>query len=130
MKTIFVEPPKEYWFVMGEYLPPPFGLIQLASYLKKRIPDTEIEVIDCNAERLGWAGLEKRIEALEPDIVAVSSVATCNAYITARAVETAKKTNPEALTVTGGQHFTSLAKESLQTAFSLLLWRVRRHREI
>ena len=99
---------------MGEYLPPPFGLIQLASYLEKRVPETEIEVIDCNAEKLDWAGLEKRIEALEPDIVGVSSMATCNAYITARAVQTAKKANPDILTVTGGQHFTALAKESLQ----------------
>ena len=103
MKTVFVEPPKDYWFVMGEYLPPPFGLIQLASYLEKRVPETEIEVIDCNAEKLGWIGLEKRIEALEPDIVGVSSVATCNAYITARAVQAAKKANPDVLTVTGGQ---------------------------
>ena len=61
---------------MGEYLPPPFGLIQLASYLEKRVPETEIEVIDCNAEKLDWAGLEKRIEALEPDIVGVSSMDT------------------------------------------------------
>jgi anaerobic magnesium-protoporphyrin IX monomethyl ester cyclase len=99
---------------MGEYLPPPFGLIQLGAYLEKKIPETEIEIIDCNAEKLDWAGLEKKLESLEPDIVGASSVATCNAYVTARTVETAKRVNPDVLTVTGGQHFTALAKESLE----------------
>jgi len=27
MKVLFVEPPKDIWFVMGEYLPPPYGII-------------------------------------------------------------------------------------------------------
>ena len=43
-----------------------------------------------------------------------SSVATCNAYVTAQAVETAKRINPDVLTVTGCQHFTALAKDSLE----------------
>ncbi|MCK4477785.1 hypothetical protein KAU88_04580 [Candidatus Bathyarchaeota archaeon] len=33
MRVLFVEPPKEYWFVMGEYLPPPLGVLELAAYL-------------------------------------------------------------------------------------------------
>jgi len=115
LKIVFVEPPKDYWFVMGEYLPPPFGLIQLASYLEKEIPDIDIELVDCNAERIDWNGLEKRLETLDPDIVGASSVATCNAYVTMRAVQTAKKVNPDILTLTGGQHFTALAQESLET---------------
>jgi anaerobic magnesium-protoporphyrin IX monomethyl ester cyclase len=114
MKIVFVEPPKEYWFVMGEYLPPPFGLIQLASYLESKISELDIEIIDCNAEKLDWGGLERRIESAEPDVVGASSVATCNAYITARTVQTAKKVNPDIITVTGGQHFSALAVESLE----------------
>jgi anaerobic magnesium-protoporphyrin IX monomethyl ester cyclase len=99
---------------MGEYLPPPFGRIQLASYLEEKIPEIEIGIVDCNAENLDWDGLERRLELLDPDIVGASSVATCNAYVTARAVQTAKKVNPDILTVTGGQHFSALAKESLE----------------
>jgi hypothetical protein len=26
---------------MGEYLPPPYGIIQLASYLEKHVPDAK-----------------------------------------------------------------------------------------
>ena len=44
----------------------------------------------------------------------MSSVATCNAYLTTRAVQTAKKVNPDIFTVTGGQHYTALAQESLE----------------
>jgi anaerobic magnesium-protoporphyrin IX monomethyl ester cyclase len=113
-RVLFVEPPKEFWFVMGEYLPPPLGILQLASYLESRSENFDIEVVDCQAERLGWSGLEKRIESFQPDIVAPSSVATCNAYAVLRTLEIAKKVNPEVLTFVGGQHFTALAQESLE----------------
>jgi anaerobic magnesium-protoporphyrin IX monomethyl ester cyclase len=114
VKVLFVEPPKDYWFVMGEYLPPPYGLLQLAGYLESKVEDAEIEVLDCQAMSLDWNGLEKRIESFNPDIVASSGLATCNVYVTARVLETAKKLKPNALTLTGGQHFTAMAQESLE----------------
>jgi len=113
-KVLFVEPPKDYWFVMGEYLPPPYGILQLAGYLEKEIKSVDIEVVDCQAMGLDWRGLEKRIESFDPDIVASSGFATCNAYVTARTLETAKKIKPDILTLTGGQHFTVTAQESLE----------------
>lgn len=115
MKVLFVEPPKDTWFVMGEYLPPPYGIIQLAAYLEKEVKDVEIEVLDCNAQQVNWKGLERRIESFNPDVVASSALATCNAYVVARTLETAKRINPNILTVTGGQHFTATAQESLET---------------
>jgi anaerobic magnesium-protoporphyrin IX monomethyl ester cyclase len=111
---MFVEPPKDIWFVMGEYLPPPYGLLQLAGYLESKLKDIEIAVIDCQAMSIDWKGLEKKLEAAGPDVVATSSFATCNVYIAARTVELAKKSNPDVLTIVGGQHFTSTAQESLQ----------------
>ena len=115
MKVLFVEPPKDIWFVMGEYLPPPYGIIQLAAYLEREAKDVEIEVLDCNAQQVDWKGLEKQMESFNPDIVASSALATCNTYSVARTLETAKKVNPDILTVTGGQHFTATAQESLET---------------
>ncbi len=115
MRVLFVEPPKDVWFVMGEYLPPPYGIIQLSVYLERESKDVEIEVLDCNAQQVDWEGLEKRIESFAPDIVASSALATCNTYVVARTLETAKKVNPNILTVTGGQHFTATAQESLET---------------
>jgi anaerobic magnesium-protoporphyrin IX monomethyl ester cyclase len=115
MKVLFVEPPKDIWFVMGEYLPPPFGIIQLAAYLEREVKNVEIEVLDCSAQQVNWRALEKRIESCNPDIVASSALATCNVYVVARTLETAKRINPDILTVTGGQHFTTTAQQSLET---------------
>jgi len=114
LKILFIEPPKDYWFVMGEYLPPPTACIQLAAYLESKHPEYEIDVIDCQAERLDWGGLEKRITNLKPDVVAVSSLATCNTYTVVRALEVAKKAISGVVTITGGQHFTALAEPSLR----------------
>jgi len=113
MKFLFVEPPKHFWFVMGEYLPPPLGMLELAGYLESKMPDVEIEVLDCQARALDWEGLQKYIESFRPDIVASSSLATCNAYATVRVLATAKMVNPSILTVAGGQHFTATVEESL-----------------
>ncbi|MFQ6068650.1 MAG: B12-binding domain-containing radical SAM protein [Candidatus Bathyarchaeia archaeon] len=115
MKVLFVEPPKEYWFVMGEYLPPPLGILELAAYLESRDKNVEIEVVDCQARQFDWKKLERYIESSSPDIVAPSALATCNAYTVLRTAETAKKVNPNIKTVVGGQHFTATAQEALKT---------------
>lgn len=99
---------------MGEYLPPPYGIIQLAAYLEREIKEIQIKVVDCNAQHLDWKNLEKQMSAEAPDIVASSSLATCNTYVVARTLQTAKKIDPNVLTVTGGQHFTATAQESLE----------------
>lgn len=113
MRILFVEPPKAEWFVMGEYLPPPYGIIQLAAYLEREVKEAEISVLDCNGQQIDWKDLERRIDAFDPTVVASSSLATCNTYVVLRTLETAKKVNPDILTVTGGQHFTATADQSL-----------------
>jgi len=115
MRVLFVEPPKDIWFVMGEYKPPPYGIIQLAAFLEREAPDIDIKVLDCNAMKVTWEKLEDHISAYQPDIVASSSLATCNTYAVARTLQATKKVVPEALTVTGGQHFTATAQESLKS---------------
>ena len=115
MKVLFVEPPKDFWFVMGEYLPPPLGILGLAAYLEAKDKSLDIQVLDCQAERVGWEGLEKRIESFQPDIVAPSALATCNTYTAIRTLEAAKRVDSSTMTVVGGQHFTALAQESLET---------------
>ena len=114
MRILFIEPPKDIWFVMGEYLPPPYGILQLAAHLEREVKDIEIEVLDCNAQKIDWDGLETWIAAFKPDIVAPSSLATCNAYLVIRTLETAKRIDPDILTIAGGQHFTATAQESLE----------------
>ncbi|UCE10298.1 MAG: cobalamin-dependent protein [Candidatus Thorarchaeota archaeon] len=114
MRILFVEPPKEFWFVMGEYLPPPLGILNLAAYLYSQDQELEIEVLDCQSESIGWYGIEKRIDSFRPDVVAPSALATCNAYAGLRTVWTAKSVDPEIITIVGGQHYTALAREALE----------------
>ncbi len=111
-KILFVEPPRNFWFVMGEYLPPPTSLLILAAFVEREIPDLEIEVLDCQAKRLGWKGLEKYIEKSDPSMVLTSGF-TCNAYTCARTCEIAKKVNQEIITIVGGIHFSFVPDESL-----------------
>ncbi len=113
MKVLFIEPPKEVWFVMGDYLPPPLSILQLAAFIEDRRPDVKIEVVDCQVEQLSWENLERKIEEADPDVVAPNALATCNTYVVARTVELAKKVNPDVLTIVGGQHFTATAEKSL-----------------
>ncbi len=115
VKILFVEPPKDTWFVMGEYLPPPLGIVNLAAYLKRHDPSLEIEVLDCQAEGIDWRAVEKRIEDSRPDIVAPSSLATCNAYNALRIAGVAKRISSDMTTVVGGQHYTALAQQTLES---------------
>ncbi|MCX8182759.1 MAG: B12-binding domain-containing radical SAM protein [Candidatus Methanomethyliaceae archaeon] len=115
MRVLFIEPPKEIWFVMGDYLSPPLGILQLAAYLERKVEGLEVDVLDCNAQQIDWKGVEKSVASFNPDIVASSALATCNAYTVVRTLETAKRVNPNILTVAGGQHFTATAQESLET---------------
>ncbi|MCP8320696.1 MAG: cobalamin-dependent protein [archaeon] len=114
MRILFIEPPKDFWFIMGEYLPPPYGILQLAAFLESKNKEVEIGVLDCQAERLDWRGLERRIESFDPNVVASSGLATCNTYTVAQTCSIVKKVKPDALTVVGGQHFTVTAQESLK----------------
>jgi anaerobic magnesium-protoporphyrin IX monomethyl ester cyclase len=81
MKILFVEPPKDFWFVMGEYTPPPLGILQLAAFLESRMPNIEIDVLDCQAELIGWDDLKRRIESYEPNVVVSSALASFYFYV-------------------------------------------------
>ena len=81
---------------------------------KKQVENVQLEIMDCNAEKIDWKQMEMRISASNPDVVACASLATCNTYAVVKTLETAKRMAPKALTVTGGQHFTATAQDSLQ----------------
>ncbi len=112
-KILFVEPPKNYWFVMGDYLPPPSTLLILAAYVERELPEAEIEILDCQAKQLNWQGLEKYIESSKPQMVLTSGF-TCNAYVCAKTCEIAKKVDENIITVAGGIHFSFTSEESLR----------------
>jgi len=79
---------------MGEYLLPPYGIIQLATYLEREIKNIQLEILDCNAEKVDWKKMEEHIAASKPDVVACASLATCDAYAVVKTLETAKRMAP------------------------------------
>jgi anaerobic magnesium-protoporphyrin IX monomethyl ester cyclase len=111
---LFVEPPRNFWFVMGEYLPPPSALLILAAYVERELPEVDIDIVDCQADRLDWKGLEKYIASADPSIVLTSGFTT-NAYSCARTCEIAKTVNKDIVTIVGGVHFSFTPEESLQS---------------
>jgi anaerobic magnesium-protoporphyrin IX monomethyl ester cyclase len=115
LKILFVEPPKDFWFVMGEYLPPPLGILQIAAYLEQKNSYSKIRVIDSQAFSLDWGDLETEIKSFDPDIIAPSGLSTCNTYAAVRTLQIAKKNNSDVIVVVGGQHFTATAENSLET---------------
>ncbi len=114
MKILLIEPPKKFWFVMGEYLPPPYNLLLLAAVIEKEFPEINVKVIDCQANRLDWEKVKRKIRQEDPDIVGSGSHATCNVYKTIRTLDLVKKINPQIVTIAGGNHFTMLDKVTLQ----------------
>ncbi len=112
-RVLFVEPPRNFWFVMGEYVPPPAALLILAAYVERELPEVKIDVVDSQADRLDWNGLEKYIRSVEPSIVLTSGFTT-NAYSCARTCEITKTIDPDIVTIVGGVHFSFTPEESLQ----------------
>jgi len=109
---LFVEPPRNFWFVMGEYLPPPSALLILAAYVERELPGFDIDIVDCQGDRLDWKGLERYIESANPSMVLTSGFTT-NAYTCARTCEIAKTVNEGIVTIAGGIHFSFTPEESL-----------------
>ncbi|MBN1280807.1 MAG: cobalamin-dependent protein [Candidatus Thermoplasmatota archaeon] len=113
-RVVFVEPPRTFWFVMGEYLPPPSALLILAAYVERELPDVEIEIVDCQADRLDWKSLEATIESMQPSLVLTSGFTT-NAYSCVKTCEIAKTVSTDITTIVGGIHFSFTAEDSLRS---------------
>ncbi len=111
-KLLFIEPPKTYWFLMGDYLPPPSSLLILSAYVERELPELEIDILDCQAEQMNWKDLKKYIESSKPSMILTSGF-TCNTYTCVKTCEIAKKIENKIITVVGGIHFSFTSEESL-----------------
>ncbi len=115
----------------------PLGLLYIASFLRKNIPDIEIKVLDCQVEdfnnekhirsfrshkiiRYGLSeeNIQKRIENYEPDAVAISCLQCTRMYEAHEIAKITKKVekilNKNIITIMGGQYATSLYNIAIQ----------------
>lgn len=119
MKLCLIYPPDRHMIrtnvpsvvddVTGCY--PPLGLLYVAAAAE--LSGThEVRVIDCVAERLDEASLERRIRDIAPDVVGVQAItfSIVDAYQTARLV---KRVKPDTVVVFGGPHVNLFPQETL-----------------
>ncbi len=56
---------------------PPLGLLYIATYLKQKMSDIEVKVVDCPSQKMDYAELEKTIRTFKPDAVGISVFTLC-----------------------------------------------------
>lgn len=106
-KILFLRPPGCLWPIVNEsdnFLLP-LGFPCLAAYLRERIPDLEIKIIDCLPLQIGWKSLRRILAEEQPDVLGVGDmIIYVNEGI--RACQIAKEVVP-GITTIGGGHFHS-----------------------
>ncbi|KKL79430.1 hypothetical protein LCGC14_2014910, partial [marine sediment metagenome] len=109
MKFQLFVPPKGYvaqrWSEGSSM--PALGILYLAAVLEKK--GVEVDVVPADILGYDWEKIAKRIESFKPEIVGVTTT-TENRFDSFKLMKTAKKVNPNIVTVLGGPHI-SMAKE-------------------
>lgn len=82
---------------------PPLGLLYILSALKEKTPEHESLFLDCIAEKLDHQSLAKRIAAIRPDIVGITSF-TVSLYDVCLAARTVRSLCPGVHLCLGGHH--------------------------
>ena len=91
---------------------PPLGLLCLAGYLRREIPDVRLAVVDQRATRLSTDKIVRQALTFKPDVVGFSLM-TPSAYLLPPLVEELRKALPKALLVVGGPHVSSFGQAAL-----------------
>ena len=113
-RVLFIRPPSLMWPIINEsdnFLLP-LGFPCLAAYLRERMPDLEIEILDCLPLQIGWSTLRKILADRKPDVVGVGDMIV---YMKEgmRACQIAKEVVPGVVTIAGGHFHSHLPELSL-----------------
>ncbi len=114
MKVFFVEPPHKIWEFFRGHTPAP-GMTYVATYVEK---DFDVKYIDATSglER-PWADLEKIIRKEKPDVVGLTSVATCFCYDALNAAHLIKLIDPSITVISGGSMMSFTAEQNLRSGY-------------
>jgi len=113
MKVLLLNPPfTEYGGLEGHGGKTlPLNLAYLASYLRAKRPDIEIQVLDCEAWGLHYPEIEAKIRAINPNLVAITAPTPAFAQVL-EISKIIKSVSPDMVVVVGGPHPTALPKET------------------
>ena len=109
-RVLLVNPPK---VDQGGYKPSPLGILYLASYLRWKIHNTQVQVIDGAID--GEDAVISRIKTFKPDLIGVSAL-TPGRHQGLWVVREAKKIFPKVKSVMGNVHPTIMWKQ-MMTAY-------------
>lgn len=82
---------------------PPLGLLYIATFLKKKIYDVEVKIMDCPSQRISYVELEEAIKQFEPTVVGISATTLCLVDVL-KVARLAKSINKNIHVCVGGPH--------------------------
>ena len=103
VKILFIRPPRHYWPILNEsdnFLLP-LGYPSLAAWVRREVPEADIEILDCCPMKIGWQSLRREVQMRNPDIVCVGEK-VCYIHEAFRVMRLVKEVLPECVTITGG----------------------------
>src|SRR3989304_482343 len=92
---------------LGENITPPLGILYLAGYLRRQLPEIELNIID--GPKIGYQNTLGQIKSYRPDVLGVSFY-TPVALSAFQLINDVKDYLPGTLIVAGGPHATALPK--------------------
>lgn len=104
MKIVLATPPADGSKSCGLGMPPPLGLIYVATAAKKKLGD-KIKIVDAYSEGLYAEEAAARVLAHQPDIFGLSVMST-NINRGLKLLKMVKQVQPTVTTILGGQHAT------------------------
>lgn len=114
MRILLVMPP---WIASRNrdfcvfFFPPHSGLAYIAGCLKRM--GHEVKVLDAQAERLSFREFGKRVKALDPELVGITTY-TDQIEEAKEAARIIKEDNPKIPIIVGGNHVSALLRETLE----------------
>ena len=116
MRILLLRPPRYVWPFNSETSAfwQPLGFLSLAAAIRRKIPQVEIQLWDCPAEKCGWQTLQRRLAEQPIDVLGIGEE-TVSAHEAIRAAQGVKKLYPNSLVVAGGMYFSYTIEESLTT---------------
>lgn len=113
-KILFLRPPGYLWPIINEsdnFLLP-LGFPCLAAYIRERMPNVEIKILDCMPLKIGWNSLRKILAKEKPDLLGVGDMII---YMKEgmRTCQIAKDEVPGIITVAGGHFHSHMPEYSL-----------------
>lgn len=117
LRVLFVRPGRHYWPILNEsdnFLLP-LGYPALAAYLRQRMSNVQVEILDCCLEGIGWKSLPGVLARKAPHVVCIGEKVVYG-HEGMKAFRAAREACPEAVLIAGGHLYSAKPDWTLQTS--------------